>query len=88
MKTKSITVRVRPEKREEFQQAILSLQNHRKEGKGRQIFNISQDPEDKNVFYLTYDWKSDQESESYYKSEDFRVFLGAVKTLCTESEWK
>ena len=64
------------------------MQNDRKEVKGRKIFNISQDPEDKNVFHLTYEWKSDQESESYYKSEDFKVFLGAVKTLCTESDWK
>ena len=88
MRSKLITVKVRPEKREEFQQAILSLQNDRKGGKGKKIFKIDQDSEDRNVFHLTYEWKSDQESESYYKSEDFRVFLGAVKTLCTESEWK
>jgi hypothetical protein len=30
MKYKSLTVKVSPEKREEFQQAILSLQKHRK----------------------------------------------------------
>ena len=88
MQSKSLIVKVRPEKRTEFQQAIVSLQNDGKDEKDRKIFTINQDSEDQNVFHLTYEWKSDYESECYYKSENFRVFLGALKTLCAESEWK
>jgi quinol monooxygenase YgiN len=88
MQKKSLIVKVRPEKVIEFRQTILSLQNHGKEKKGEKIFMIDQEPEDKNVFRLTFEWKSKQESESYYNSEIFKVFLGALKTLCTKSEWK
>jgi|LQYC01.1.fsa_nt_gi hypothetical protein len=88
MKSKTIIVKVRPEKREEFQQAILSLQKHRKDGNSRRIFIIIPDSEDQNVYHLTYMWKSKKESESYYKSEDFRILVGALKTLCVKSEWK
>jgi len=88
MKTTSLIVKVRPEKREEFLQTIFSLQNERKQENGRKIFMIDQDSEEQNVFYLTYAWKSNQESEGYSKSEHFRVFLGALKPLCVKSVWK
>jgi quinol monooxygenase YgiN len=84
MKSISIIIKVRPEKRKEFQQTIFSLQNERKEGKGRKIFMIDQNPDNQNVFHLTYEWTANQESEAYFNSENFSVLVGALKTLCAE----
>ena len=87
MEITSLIVKVRPEKRKEFLQTIFSLQDERKQENGRKIFMIDQDSENQNVFHLSYEWETKQESDSFRNSEIFRVFLGALKTLCVGSEW-
>jgi hypothetical protein len=87
MANKSLIIKVRPEKREEFQQTIFSLQSERKEGCVEKMFMIAQDSEDQNVFHVTYYCKSNHESKIYLDSEQHRVFLGALKTLCEKVEY-
>ena len=49
---------------------------------------MSEDPYDQNVFTLTQEWETKQAMERYWESETFKVFLGALKTLCAKAEWK
>jgi len=88
MKNKSLFIKVKSGKREEFLQTLSCLPHVRKEKTARNIFMINQDSEDQNVFHLNYEWETDEESESFFKSEKYRVFLGALKTLCAEAKWK
>ena len=86
--SKSIIIKVRLEKLEEFQQTVFALQSKRKEVKGKKFFRIDEDPENQNVFHLTYEFNSHHESESYFKSDEHRVLVGALKTLCEQADWK
>jgi quinol monooxygenase YgiN len=88
METKSILVKIRPEKRKEFLLALSSLQNESEKRRNRKLFKMSQDPEDQNLFTLIQKWETRQEMERYFESENCKVFWGALKTLCAKAEWK
>jgi len=83
----TVTARVRPEKRVEFLQAMDSL----KEADGRPAycgnFMIFPDVHEPNLFNLSFEWGKDQDFEDCLDSEEFRVFLGAVRVLCEEAKF-
>jgi len=87
MITMTVTVKVRPEKQKEFLQAMRSLQNDRMKAKGIRGSKVYED-EDRTSFCLTEEWETEQDLERYCYGESFRVFLGALKTLCAETELK
>ena len=83
----TFTVRVRPEKREEFLQVMRSLRGDRENDRvspGAPV--LYKDVDDEARFSLTYEWETPQRLEAYVRAENFRVLLGAVKVLCDTSE--
>jgi len=88
MISKSVIIKVRPGKLEEFQQTVFALQSKREGENGKKFFMIDQDPEKQNVFRVTYEFNSHHGSESYFKSDEHRVLVGALKILCEQADWK
>ena len=80
-----VVARVRAEKRVEFLQAMDALAN----AEGMQAacghFTIAPSAHDTNLFQLSFEWGNDEEFEHYLDSEEFSVFLGAVRVLCDEA---
>jgi len=82
----TVVVKVRPEKEEEFLQAMRSLTSarERREGPGAPVLYKAVD--DQYNFKLTWEWETQVEMEKYTQTEQFRVLLGAVKVLGEKSE--
>ena len=87
MITTNAIVKVRPEKKEEFLQAMHSLQNDKMKEKGIRGSKMHEDP-DRTGFRIVDEWESEEDLNRYCQSESYRVFLGALITLCTEAEVK
>jgi quinol monooxygenase YgiN len=85
MITTTVIVKVRPEKKAEFLQAMRSLQIDRMKEKGIKASEM-REVEDRTGFHLTDEWETEEDRDRYCRSESFRVFLGALKTLCAEAE--
>lgn len=84
----TVAVRVRPEKRDEFLDAMRSLQKERlaEPGfKGSQLYDYR---EERTRFLIIDEWAKDEDLQRYFSKEGFRVLLGALRTLCTEAEIK
>ncbi len=79
-----VSAGVKQEKRLEFLQTMHSLL----EADARRVCCstclIVPDPHDPNLFNVTFEWKNDPDFEHCLDSEQFRVFLGAVRVLCEE----
>jgi quinol monooxygenase YgiN len=85
--TVMVVVKVRPGKQEEFLQAMRSLQNDRIKEKGIRGSKVFEDG-GRTSFCLMDEWETVEDLERYCQGESFRVFLGALKTLCAEAEIK
>ncbi len=88
MSTVNILLRVRPEKRDEFLQAIRSIQGSLKEEADLSRSSLYQDMNDSHVFHLNEEWAAQDSMERYIRSERFSVLMGALKALCSEAEVK
>jgi quinol monooxygenase YgiN len=82
----TIVVKVRPEKREEFLQAVRSLNNGPEKQQGLRKSTIYQEIDDQTGFSLIYEWEMQEDCERYLGAEKFKVLLGALKVLCENSE--
>ncbi len=87
MITTTVIVKVRPEKKAEFMQVMRSLQTDRMKEKGIRASEINED-QDRTGFCLKDEWETQEDRDRYCHSENFRVLLGALKTLCAEAEVK
>jgi len=88
MSTVNVLLRVRPGKRDEFLQALRSIQTNLKEEEDLTKSSLYQDMSDPNVFHLIEEWAKQDSMERYIRSERFSVLMGALKVLCFESEVK
>ncbi len=77
----TVIIKVRPEKQKEFLQAMRSLRNDRMKETGIRRSNVYE-VEDQTSFGLMDEWETVEDLERYCDGESFRVFLGALKTLC------
>jgi hypothetical protein len=48
-------------------------------------FTISPSAHEPNLFHLSFEWGNDEDFEHCLDSEEFSVFLGAVRVLCDEA---
>jgi len=85
MITMMIKIKLMPGKKKEFLDTMQSLQNEKKNLKGISGTKVYEDVEDADGFNLVDDWETDEDLERYRSGENFRVFLGALKTLCAET---
>ena len=86
MVTMTVIVKVKPEKRKEFLQALRSLNVDQKEQEGLKKFTLYQKIDDHTGFSLTHEWETQEDCDRYLVAEKFRVLLGALKVLCEKSE--
>ena len=84
--TVSIFLKVFRQKREEFLQTVRSLQSELKEDPGLMRSTLYQDVGDPEKFHLISKWETDRDYDSYLRSEQFRVLIGALKVLSEEIE--
>jgi len=78
-----ISVEVRPNKRDEFLQAIETLRPLGEEGKHCDSQEIYEDHEQRNRFLWVERWQNNSLLETRLGSDRFRALLGAVKVLGT-----
>jgi quinol monooxygenase YgiN len=79
-----VVAKVRPEKRKKFLQAMRSLQNERRKIKGIRGLTMNEEG-DGGTFRLIDEWETEEDLGRYRKGESYRVFLGALKTLCVDA---
>jgi quinol monooxygenase YgiN len=84
--TMTIVAKVRPEKREEFLQAVLSLTGDREKQEGLKKSELHQEIGDRTGFILIYEWETQEDCKRYLGGEKFSVLLGALDLLCEKSE--
>jgi quinol monooxygenase YgiN len=82
----TVVVKVRPEKQEEFLQAMGSLNSGREIQKGLRKSTLYQQTDDQTSFSLIYEWESQENLDRYLGGEKFKVLLGALKVLGEKSE--
>ena len=82
----TVLVKVKPDKREEFLQAIRSLHGEKDNNKGFNKSTLYQEMDDPTGFRLIQEWEIQVDLEAYLTKEKFRVLLGALKILCDKSE--
>ena len=85
MITMTVVVKVKPEKRQEFLQAMGSLNDAEKQ-KGLRQFTLHQGIDDPTGFSLIYEWEAREGLDRYLGGDEFRVLLGALKVLGETSE--
>ena len=88
MSTVNVSLRIRPGKREEFLQALQSIQNNLKLEADFSKSTLYQNTNDSSAFYLIEEWATQDSMESYIRSERFSLLMGVLKVLCAESEIK
>jgi quinol monooxygenase YgiN len=79
---------VRPEKRDEFLDAMRSLQKERLSEpgiKGSQLYDYTEEP---TRFLVIDEWETDEDLKRFLSKEGFSILLGALRTLCSEAEIK
>ena len=78
--------KVRRKKRKEFLDAMRSLQEIKLKQSGVTASEWHEDPLDPARFHIVDEWESGEDLKKYCRTGSFRVFLGALKTLCIEAE--
>ena len=86
MITMTVIAQVKPEKQQEFLQAVSSLYSDREKEKGLKKTTLYQEMNAPAGFRLIAEWESQKDLERYVRAENFRVLLGALGVLCKESE--
>jgi len=76
-----ISVEVRPEKRDEFLQAVETLRPLGEEGKHCESQEIYEDHGQRNRFLWVERWQDNDRLQARLDSDRFHALLGAVKVL-------
>jgi quinol monooxygenase YgiN len=77
----AIQMKVIPEKRLEFSQAITSLIASIRGEKGCSCCNLHQSVENENDLFLVEEWETTRDLSTHLQSEIFKVVLGAMTLL-------
>ena len=88
MVSMTVVAKVRSEKRDEFLDAMRSLQKERLTEQGISGSRLYERKEDPTRFFVIDEWETDEDLQRYFGKEGFRILLGALRTLCTEAEVK
>jgi quinol monooxygenase YgiN len=86
MNTVTVTLRIIKGKSDEFLQAIRSFKEKVKQEEGFHKCTIYQDMTDESTFNVIEEWDTQEHLDNHLKSDLFRVLIGALKVLSTESE--
>ena len=67
-------------------QTVLALAKELQKEQGCLNYHTSQDVEDENMFYFVTRWQTKNELETYFRTRNFDVLLGAMHILSETSE--
>ena len=81
----TVVMKVRPEKQKEFLQAMRFLDSDRKKEKGFRKATL-QEINNQNAFIVIHEWETQKDLGRYLGTENFKVLLGALRILCTETD--
>ncbi len=81
----TVTLKVSPEKREEFLQTMRSLESDLENEKGLRKSSLCQEI-DNGGFRLIYEWETREDLDRYLGTEKSKVLYGALRTLCTKAD--
>jgi len=82
MSTMTVIAQVKPEKQQEFRQAINSLSSDMEaEEEGLKKSTLYQEVDKTHGFRLITEWKTGKDLEAYLRPEKFSVLLGAIQVL-------
>jgi quinol monooxygenase YgiN len=82
----TIHVKIHSNKRREFLQTVLALTKELQKKPGCLSYHTSQDIENENIFYFVTKWQTQNELETYFRTRNFNVLLGALHILSETSE--
>ncbi len=82
----TVQAKVSLHKREEFLQAIRSLQFNQAEDDGVMNLRLYEHADDLTSFSLIHNWETEEDFARCIGGEKFRVLLGALQVLCEKSE--
>ncbi|UCD33871.1 MAG: antibiotic biosynthesis monooxygenase [Desulfobacterales bacterium] len=80
-----ITMDVRPEKRKEFMQTLLSLIEPTRQEKGCRGYHVFQNIEDENFVSIIGEWETREDLNRHVRSDRFGILLG-TKSLLKEKK--
>ncbi len=80
-----ITMNVRPEKRKEVIQTLLSMIEPTRQEKGCMDYHVFQNIEDENSVSIIGEWKTREDLDLHMKSDRFGILLG-TKSLLKEKQ--
>jgi quinol monooxygenase YgiN len=80
-------MKVLPQKRQELLRTLAIMEDKIVKETGCRDCRLSQDKDDENIFFLTMEWQSQESLDSYLKSNQHGVFLGALQVLCEYPEF-
>jgi quinol monooxygenase YgiN len=76
-----ITMNVRPEKRKEVMQTLLSLIEPMRQEKGCLDYHVFQNIEDENSVSIIEEWKAREDLDRHMRSDRFGILLGTKSLL-------
>ena len=82
----TIYVKILPNKRREFLQTVLALAKELQKEQRCLSYYTSQDIENENIFYFVTRWQTQNELDTYFRTRNFNVLLGAMHILSETSE--
>jgi quinol monooxygenase YgiN len=86
LNTISVRLKVIEGKDQEFLQTVDSLQEKFKQEEGFHKCTVYRDVADESTFHLIEEWYTQDDLDNHLKSDLFRVLIGALKVLSSESE--
>src|SRR5262245_53204247 len=82
----TVRMRVRPEKREEFIQAMTDLITRARRAPGCVAVHFYADSEDSNAFTLIEEWRRRRDLDRHLRSDEFAALIGASFLLSHAAE--
>ena len=82
----TVRMRVRPEKRDEFMQAMIDLTTRARRVVGCVAAHFYTDSEDPNVFALVEEWRQRRDLDRHLRSDEFAAVIGASFLLSDAAE--
>jgi quinol monooxygenase YgiN len=94
-----VKIKVRPEKRKELLQTLLSIVEQVKKASGCRHAGFYQNVENENDFFMVSEWANQKDSDNHLRSDIFAVLLGTgtlmhrppemvIHTVSGSAEWE
>ncbi len=76
-----IKIEIKPYKSDEFTKSMRSLSPKIRKQKGCLGYSVYRDSENENTYTLVGEWKTRQDMERHFRTQDFEVLIGAARVL-------